>query len=709
MLNKISIFMRENKVYLLGLCGIFLVFGFILNLYCTSATQLNDGWLEIYSDMLANGGLLYKDCNFPLLPFPILLFAFLNKIFGNTLIIGHIAGAVLKLCILGLFYTVLSRFFGFRNAFCGTLVSGAVLIAIMYDCCLFSYNDLMYCVGLLATLILLIAVKNLEQNKAIYFQSLLLGLCLGLMLVSKQTHGVVLSVAALVLQAISVVRYKNLKQAFMYSCTAILPVFACVLGLFIYLYRTNTIHDFYINVIAGVSSKGNISDLIFHHFKALADSSLIWVVYFAICVFIALFTAMKNFNPAFDIHKNKYDNTLVIILSIAAGVLVSLSALLCVYHFGLYLFDMNVFRQIDKFFKQICAIGFVFTDIYVFYLFFDFLFNKSIGNKNFSFLIFLAMVFSMNYSIMLSKALTNLIFMSVGIMTAWGLQQEIPLYKLKNGCIYLFTAACLFLGTCGKIICPVVWHNWEADSIIENKKTVKNVPFLKGMKLPEKEAEFFEEIRKISDEYTTNEDKIYCFLNNQLFYGILERKPLTKNANLYFDLCSDEKALSDMEILVNNPPKLIIWLKWPEYMINFHEYLFRGGSSSGQRQINNAIANMVKNKKYKTVKIYKNKYSDFYNNYEKFITNSNDKKKLKEIRKKIKEREKVIKAEKHADYCKIYANNKEIEQLKLEQAEIITKIKKQLDIEHYRYFLPEGYELYVLVRKDVFKDKELYR
>lgn len=294
MLNKISIFMRENKVYLLGLCGIFLVFGFILNLYCTSATQLNDGWFEIYSDMLANGGLLYKDCNFPLLPFPILLFAFLNKIFGNILVIGHIAGAFLKLCILGLFYTVLSRFFGFRNAFCGTLVSGAVLIAIMFDCCLFSYNDLMYCVGLLATLILLIAVKNLEQNKAIYFQSLLLGLCLGLMLVSKQTHGVVLSVAALVLQAISVFRYKNLKQAFMYSCTAILTVFACVLGLFIYLYRTNTIQDFYINVIAGVSSKGNISDLIFHHFKVLADSSLIWVVYFAICVFIALFTAMKN-------------------------------------------------------------------------------------------------------------------------------------------------------------------------------------------------------------------------------------------------------------------------------------------------------------------------------------------------------------------------------------------------------------------------------
>lgn len=101
-------------------------------------------------------------------------------------------------------------------------------------------------------------------------------------------------------------------------------------------------------------------------------------------------------------------------------------------------------------------------------------------------------------------------------------------------------------------------------------------------------------------------------------------------------------------------------------------------------------------------------YSTVYRN-EKFITNSNDKKKLKEIRKKIKQREKVIKAEKHADYCKIYANNKEIEQLKLEQAEIITKIKKQLDIEHYRYFLPAGYELYVLVRKDVFKDKELYR
>lgn len=135
MIKHLLSYIRENRNYLCGLFGILIVFGYILSLYINCATQLNDGWLEIYSDLFTNNGLLYKDCNFPLLPFPVFLLAFLNKIFGDTLIVSHAAGAILKLSILGLLYTILSRFFGYRNAFCGTIVSGTVLISIIFDCC----------------------------------------------------------------------------------------------------------------------------------------------------------------------------------------------------------------------------------------------------------------------------------------------------------------------------------------------------------------------------------------------------------------------------------------------------------------------------------------------------------------------------------------------------------------------------------------------
>lgn len=567
----------------------------------------------------------------------------------------------------------------------------------------------MYALGLITTLILLIEVKNLEQNKKIYNQSLLMGLCLGLMLISKQTHGFVLSIATLVLQAIAVFRYKNIKQIFIYTCLSFLPIASIILILTSYLYKTNTINDFYLNVFGGISSKGNLNDLIFHHFKVLADSNLIWVLYISIVTFIVLFTAIKNFNPNFVLHKNKYDNLSVLILCIACGVLVSVLSLFCVNYFKLNIFDIKLFFQIDMFFKQFCAIGFVFTDIYVFYLFFDYIFNGKYNRANFYFLVFLGMIFAMNYSSMLSKSMTNLTFISIGILFAWILQQETPLYKLKNGLIYLFTLIFLFLGVTSKIICPSLWHNWESGSLIEKRKEVSNVPFLKGMKLPEKEAEFFREIREISDKYTNENDRIYCFLNNQLFYKILERKPLTKNANLYFDLCSDEKALQDMEKLVNNPPKLIIWLKFPEDVINLHENLFRNGMLSGQRHINYAISNMIENNKYKIIKVYKNKYSDFYNNYTNFITDKNYRNNLEQITKKIREKEALSKKETNRNYNEIYTYNKEIENLQSEKNKILNQVKKELNIEHYRCFLPNNYELYILVENNTYKNKELFR
>ena len=106
--KKLKNYLIENKVFYSGFVITIIIFSIILGFYCNTATQLNDGWLDLYSNSLLNGGYLYKDINFPLLPFPIFLFTLITKIFGEKMIISHIFGAILKLCILGVFYTLFS-------------------------------------------------------------------------------------------------------------------------------------------------------------------------------------------------------------------------------------------------------------------------------------------------------------------------------------------------------------------------------------------------------------------------------------------------------------------------------------------------------------------------------------------------------------------------------------------------------------------------
>ncbi|MBQ2644955.1 hypothetical protein IJG14_05215 [bacterium] len=163
MFGKIKL--NKTILYFWGLTGIISIFTIILSFYCNAATQMNDGWLDIYSQNILKGIFLYKDYNFPLLPFPIYFYTTIIKFFGQKMIVGHIAGAVLKICILGVFYTILQKFFGHRNAFWGTIVTGSVLIAIIFDCCIFSYNDLMYLLGLIVTLLLIIETEKLCENK----------------------------------------------------------------------------------------------------------------------------------------------------------------------------------------------------------------------------------------------------------------------------------------------------------------------------------------------------------------------------------------------------------------------------------------------------------------------------------------------------------------------------------------------------------------
>ena len=158
-----------------------------------------------------------------------------------------------------------------------------------------------------------------------------------------------------------------------------------------------------------------------------------------------------------------------------------------------------------------------------------------------------------------------------------------------------------------------------------------------------------------------------------------------------------------MNKILSNPPKLIVLLKFPDYIIDMHEYLFRKSQISGQRHLYNAIFNLVNQKKYVIAKTYKDEFYNFNSNFEKFVANKKDKQYLANLDKKIrKENNNFSKIEKPY-YSQIMKHNEKIEKLYAEKLVICEKYRKLMNIDKHRYFLPDGYEMFILIRSDIYK------
>lgn len=259
----------------------------------------------------------------------------------------------------------------------------------------------------------------------------------------------------------------------------------------------------------------------------------------------------------------------------------------------------------------------------------------------------------------------------------------------------------MFLGATMKTISPCVWHSWQSASIVDDLKESEKIPVLKGLKIPKGEIEIYDKVRVISDKYTTPNDKIFVYMNNQLFYYLLDREPITGNVSNYWDVCSDEMAENDAKILQNNPPKLIVYMQFPMSIIGMHETIFREGKYAKQRLIDKQILSMLANNQYKEVAVF----NAFIPDFEKHITDKNKLKEYQLLKNKLKKisvgmvYENVQEELNHFD--KKYEYDEIIEKIRNIETEI--SIKERFKIK--RTTIPNGYTMKVLVRSDVYNSK----
>lgn len=699
MLNNIVEKIKTNKDYLIGLGGIIIVTLVTIMIIYNKTIVNYDGWYNLYAEDILNGKKPYTDFHFLMPPVFLYVWTFLQKIFGDTVIVSHGASMACKTILLGTLYHTLTRFFNVKISFISSILALAVMMTVIFDNCTFSYNEFVTLLIVIHINILLSFTEHLYQNCIKYRYIVLLAIFNTLIFFTKQTHGLLIPLASLIILATILygkITIKNfLKIAAAYIGSSILTTICILLPLL----SNFTLSAYIENVYASASAKGSISDILHVPLNILARYDYLWpILTFGITAF--LFFIIKKYNICKFTTGDKNTESEWIPNNVFS-IFLCLIVLACSYVITLKLSQVYLLNKIVKNIEHITnQIGCICILVTFFLAIFYYLKTLIIKNevKTAKRLILYGIFFTTAFSAILSTTAPYFTYYIYGILIATLMNYRFVCTKVINILIYIIIIADLGLSLCSKMSSPIIFHGWQGLNITTERK-ISKLPFLKGMKLSKVEVDVYEDIYNTLDKYLKKDDKIFAFINNQVFYKLLNRQPFyNDNYSTYWDVCSENCAKDvygkfNVEDLSKLPPA-VIYLQYPDSSISFHEQLFRhGNKDNAQRKIDIKIKNDIKNNRYKVVKTY---------NYKKYYMNNDS---LKEDFKKLNDySEYSKKLWKNYDYTKIEdleTWNKYIK-VEKEQKSLEKQFKKNLNDVNSRFFIENGYELKVLIRKDLY-------
>lgn len=193
-------------------------------------------------------------------------------------------------------------------------------------------------------------------------------------------------------------------------------------------------------------------------------------------------------------------------------------------------------------------------------------------------------------------------------------RSEKRVFHIRNcqRALLCFCAVLLCMMSCfvmaGKIQSPYSWWGVNAGEINDKGSYTIDHEMYDGFLVSKATKTRYEQIGKLIEENSDPDDFILTFPYSVIYKIQTERyEAPTKVCIYFFDVCSDEMAISDLEIIKENPPKIIVWMDLGEECWRVHEYYFRGGNRMGQRDIQDWF-NEVKDTQYELIGNVENEY-----------------------------------------------------------------------------------------------------
>jgi hypothetical protein len=125
---------------------------------------------------------------------------------------------------------------------------------------------------------------------------------------------------------------------------------------------------------------------------------------------------------------------------------------------------------------------------------------------------------------------------------------------------------------------------------------------LSGILLPAATVRLVDGVAHIVASNTTSADTIFTYPEMGLFYALTDRRWPTQSASHNVDVVNDVMAKEEAARLLQNPPKVIIYLPETEPQSHTEESVWRDGHRMGQRDIAAAVETLARS--YRLAGIY---------------------------------------------------------------------------------------------------------
>lgn len=573
----------NNRIrYGIGLLGALFPSCIILFFTVSHELTINWGYNQILAQQYSSGLLPYRDIPMWAPPLNVLIIKYVSKFLGDSLSVYIIMGIVSKILICVLLYHLLSLKYNLIVSSVSSAVGGIVFATWWFNCNWFSWNEIGFAVGFITAIILVHIINNIEKNN-FFFLFFLTGILCGISIVSKQTLGILTFFLVL---CVIIFLFKvgvRVSISVKYAIASLLGCFLIFSCMAIWLYEQGILIEAWNSTTSSaIQGKGGLDTALLGHFRNIKNE-LFASIPFAIYCFISflLFFMLGT-------GQTKKENLQLIFLVFSIPVVI-----ICAYIYA----QISSYENYYLFFKfrQICLVYGAFFQLLItiisLYYAILVIFRRHITKDIFNKCIVFGIIFLISYGMSMSQASSDLAYYNYALAIAWLLYKSYG-SRIKTFIIIPFILICVFSSSTKKFSSSYFWYNWWGTPVSEAKYE-SNIPVLTGIKLGFEEKMAFEIIANIVNRFTKPDDPVFIFNNAQLFYLIADRKPYTKFATHHIDTTLDSYALEDAKKIQEAPPKIIIYLREPEYIQSFFEQAYRHGQPSGLREIDKAIVSMI--------------------------------------------------------------------------------------------------------------------
>jgi len=574
--------------------------------YFNKFLPIQEGWFSEYGKQVADGKIPYLEFYSFIQPIYIYINSFIYDSFGPNLINFRVYGLIERGILVTLVYFLFCKITTpYRSIFL-TVIATVFYISNTNDVIRGYYQlTLIFC--LFSTFLL---IRNTSERNTlnVFFA----GFFSGLAFMTKQSTGLFVPVAFLLL-LITLVSSKNTetfnkKDILLFIVGMFIPIII-ILSI---IYGEGALEEYYKQVFLSSDSKGSIWGMLFGFWGFLLTSDQLFILIFASLLFylsskvIQLFPELDKFDKYFSVRQIFFGKLIGLSFLLGASIQLYLISYFDIQSLSFLPTTLDPVGK-NRLILVLVHSSFYINAILVIY-FFILSLRKGLNKKE----VILAILSVFSFSFMYSHGLSGVIeshasIISIGLLWYLILEQKTIFNNLKNILAFILITALIASAIHVKGERTYTWWGWE-ENVIEQSTVKSSLPLLKGFELGRKNVEILDGVTTLIAQNSTDKDSIYTFPHIPLFYLLSDRKHDTFTAVHYFDVCNDDCAKRDLQIIKQKPPKLIILMRFPESSIQIHEKIFRENKRSGQRDIIEYIDYLESEGVYTKIKTYTTLY-----------------------------------------------------------------------------------------------------